>query len=241
MPLARVFDLSLQKQFFPDPRINHFKPFTVLNRTVSSKRGSLGEGLWDAFLTNRSQTIFSGPPRYPLYAVYSFEQTVPSKRGSLGEGPWDAFLINRSKSKDPVYLNEVCLNPVYMMPSVWIHSVWMLSLRLWSVWRFTVCLPAVRICPRNSGPNQPQRKTFLLICTCYFKFCTKSAPDLFPEVLDQMRPRICPRTPGSRHRRSLTQHTDRQAAYGQTAYRRRASTKTGSRQTAQRTLNLLNL
>ena len=122
-----------------------------MNRTVSSKRGSLGEGLWDAFLTNRSQTIFSGPPRYPLYAVYSFEQTVPSKRGSLGEGPWDAFLINRSKSKDPVYLNEVCLNPVYMMPSVWIHSVWMLSLRLWSVWRFTVCLPAVSICPRKGS------------------------------------------------------------------------------------------
>ena len=66
MPLGRIFDQSLQKQVFPDPCLIHFKPFTLLNKTVSSKRGSLGGSLWDAFFTNRSKSSFSGPPYIPL-------------------------------------------------------------------------------------------------------------------------------------------------------------------------------
>jgi hypothetical protein len=64
----------------------------------SSKRASLEEGSWDAFLTYRSKIIFSGPPYNPLQAVYSFEQNGFIQRGSLGGPPWDAFLPHRSQT-----------------------------------------------------------------------------------------------------------------------------------------------
>ena len=62
MPLGHVFDQSLQKHFFPDPRRIHFKPFTVLNKTVWSKRGGSGGGPWDTFLANCSKNNFFRTP-----------------------------------------------------------------------------------------------------------------------------------------------------------------------------------
>ena len=49
----------------------------------SSKRGSLEEGSWDAFLPYRSKSRFSGPSNNPLQADYSFEQNGCSQKGVL--------------------------------------------------------------------------------------------------------------------------------------------------------------
>ena len=57
--LGRIFALSVKKQLFPNPHIIPFKPVTVLNKTVSSKRGSLGGSPWDAFSPYRSKSNFS--------------------------------------------------------------------------------------------------------------------------------------------------------------------------------------
>ena len=86
------------KAFFPDPHIIHFKPLTVLNKMVSSQRGSLGGPPWDAFLTYRSKSNFSGPPHSPLYAVYSFEQNGSSQKGVLGGRLLGRIFAYRSKS-----------------------------------------------------------------------------------------------------------------------------------------------
>ena len=49
----------------------------------SSKRGSLEEGSWDAFLAHRSKSRFSGTSNNPLQAAYSFEQNGCSQKGVL--------------------------------------------------------------------------------------------------------------------------------------------------------------
>ena len=123
-----ISDLSLQKQSFPDPHVIHFKPITVLNKTASSQRGSLGGPPWDAFLPYRSTTNFSGSPYNPFQAVYSFEQY-----GFIPTG-----VLRGTSSELLSSVNEVCLHAVYMIPSVWIHSVWMLSVWLRPAWRLPV-------------------------------------------------------------------------------------------------------
>ena len=70
---------------------------TILNNTVSSKRGSLGGGPSYAFLTNRSKNVFSDPCVNHFRTIIVLNKTVSSKRGSLRGGPSDAFLTNRSK------------------------------------------------------------------------------------------------------------------------------------------------
>ena len=131
-----ISDLSLQKQSFPDPHVIHFKPITVLNKTASSQRGSLGGPPWDAFLPYRSTTNFSGSPYNPFQAVYSFEQY-----GFIPTG-----VLRGTSSELLSSVNEVCLHAVYMMPSVWIHSVCLAAACL-----EVACLDAVCVDPVSLG------------------------------------------------------------------------------------------
>ena len=58
----------------------------------SSKRGSLEEGSWDAFLAYRFKIKFSGTSNNPLQAAYNFEQNgCGQKRGSVGYPPGTHF------------------------------------------------------------------------------------------------------------------------------------------------------
>ena len=73
-------------------------PFTVLNKTVPAKRGSLEGGSWDAFLPIAPKAIFPDPHIILFKPITVLNKTVSSKRGFLEEGSWDVFLTYRSKS-----------------------------------------------------------------------------------------------------------------------------------------------
>ena len=60
-PLGMHFGPIAPKVFFPGHCVNLFQPIALLNKTVSSTKGSLGGGPSDTSLPNRSKSIVSDP------------------------------------------------------------------------------------------------------------------------------------------------------------------------------------
>ena len=81
----------------------------------SSQMGSLEEGSWEAFLTCRSQSNFSGPPYNPLQAVYSFEPNGFIPKGIRRGIPLGRIFAQSLQKQNFLNLHIIHVKPITVL------------------------------------------------------------------------------------------------------------------------------
>jgi len=93
------FAQSVQKHVFPEPHIIQLKPITVLNKMVSPKRGSIGEGPLRRIFAQLVQTPF-----FEFLEQMYFTHGTPS------------YLFNKQKNVFFLYLGQFGTLPLPKVP-----------------------------------------------------------------------------------------------------------------------------